>query len=98
MYLTWRGADGTDVGHRLGGQRDRRLSAYRSVPANTKNQTYLRENQLRFGEDLSAEDKETRAAVWPAVDTAAGKNGKKAYFVGRKAFVDRRDGERLSKR
>lgn len=48
---------------------------------------FLRANQLRFTEDLIASDRERRQLLWPAVDKAR-KEGKRAHFVGGRAFVD----------
>lgn len=44
-------------------------------------------NQLRFTEDLIAPDRERRQLLWPAVEKAQ-KEGKRAHFVGARAFVD----------
>ncbi|KAL1252080.1 hypothetical protein QQF64_019876 [Cirrhinus molitorella] len=48
---------------------------------------FLRSNQLRFTEDLIAPDRERRRVLWPAVEKAR-KEGKRAHFVGARAFVD----------
>lgn len=48
---------------------------------------FLRANQLRFTEDLTVPDRERRKLLWPAVDKAR-KEGKRAHFVGGRAFVD----------
>lgn len=48
---------------------------------------YLKNNQLRFKEDLTATDRATRSRLWPMVE-AARKKGDKAYFVGDKAYVN----------
>ncbi|KAK7120359.1 hypothetical protein R3I94_008722 [Phoxinus phoxinus] len=52
-----------------------------------KTSTYLRSKELRFGEDLTTMDKAIRRQLWPKVE-AARQVGKKAYFVGVRAFVD----------
>lgn len=91
-------AEGIDVAHRLGRRRDDNkpraviiLFAYRTLRdelwRNAKNNVYLRDNKLRFGEDLTKEDKDARAALWPIIEKARSA-GKKAYFVGRKGYVD----------
>ncbi len=48
---------------------------------------FLRTNQLRFSEDLIAPDRERRRLLWPAVEKAR-KEGKRAHFMGARAFVD----------
>lgn len=48
---------------------------------------YLNGNKLRFAEDLSAADRSTRNQLWPQVE-AARREGRRAYFVGARAFVD----------
>lgn len=48
---------------------------------------FLRANHLLFTEDLIATDRERRQLLWPAVDKAR-KEGKKAHFIGGRAFVD----------
>ncbi|KAK7925199.1 hypothetical protein WMY93_007509 [Mugilogobius chulae] len=90
-------AGGIDVVHRLGrrdGNKSRGiiiLFALRTlrdeVWRNAKTNAYLRENKLRFGEDLTKEDKDARAALWPIIEKAR-QDGKKAYYVGRKGYVD----------
>lgn len=44
-------------------------------------------NGLRFIEDLTAFDRERRQLLWPAVKKAR-KEGKRALFVGHRAFVE----------
>ncbi|ROI15540.1 hypothetical protein DPX16_0772 [Anabarilius grahami] len=51
-----------------------------AVWAAAKNSVYLRENGLRFREDLCKADRESRMKLWPLVDEAR-KAGKIAYFV-----------------
>lgn len=46
----------------------------------------LTSRKLRFGEDLTTKDKETRNRL-----DAARKEGKKAFFVGAKALIDGRE-------
>uniref|UniRef100_A0AAV2LFV9 Uncharacterized protein n=1 Tax=Knipowitschia caucasica TaxID=637954 RepID=A0AAV2LFV9_KNICA len=90
-------SEGIDVVHRLG-RRDANkprgviiLFALRSLRdeiwRSAKNNSYLRDNKLRFGEDLTKEDKDARAALWPIIEQAR-KDGKKAYFVGRRGYVE----------
>ncbi len=45
---------------------------------------------LRFKEDLTAADKEARKKLWPLVEKAR-KEGKRAHFVGNKAYVDNKE-------
>lgn len=52
-----------------------------------KKSSFLKEKKLRFAEDLTAVDKETRNQLWPSVE-AARKEGRRAYFVGTRAFLD----------
>lgn len=52
-----------------------------------KKSNFLKEKKLRFAEDLMAVDRETRSQLWPSVE-AARKEGRRAYFVGSRAFVD----------
>ncbi len=52
-----------------------------------KSSAYLKAKELRFGEDLTSMDKAIRKELWPKVE-AARQVGKKAYFVGVRAFVD----------
>lgn len=46
-----------------------------------KGSKYLSTKRLRFGEDLTAKDKEARHRLWPQIE-AARKEGKKAFFRG----------------
>lgn len=92
-----RAAERIDVAHRLGRRADNKnrsiiiLFTLRSVRDEiwraAKNNGYLREKKLRLGEDLTKEDKEKRAALWPIIERAR-KNGSKAYFVGVKGYID----------
>ncbi|ROL41441.1 hypothetical protein DPX16_6839 [Anabarilius grahami] len=52
-----------------------------------KSSEFLRANGLRFTEDLTAFDRERRQLLWPAVEKAR-KEGKRAHFVGHRAFVE----------
>ncbi|RXN35673.1 hypothetical protein ROHU_003627 [Labeo rohita] len=52
-----------------------------------KNSPYLTKHHLRFAEDLSPEDRERRNKLWPLVEKAR-QQGRRAYFVGPKAFID----------
>ncbi len=52
-----------------------------------KSSAYLKAKELRFGADLTSMDKAIRKELWPKVE-AARQVGKKAYFVGVRAFVD----------
>ncbi|KAL0202613.1 hypothetical protein M9458_000631, partial [Cirrhinus mrigala] len=55
-----------------------------------RNNSYLRENKLRFTEDFCEEDRERRKKLWPAVKSARDA-GKKAYFVRARAFVESKE-------
>ncbi|KAI2646220.1 Recombination-associated protein RdgC [Labeo rohita] len=57
---------------------------------NAENSDYLKECKLRFGEDLTNEEKASRALLWPYIQKAHNE-GKKAYFIGSKAYVDGRE-------
>lgn len=61
-----------------------------AVWAAAKNSAYLRENGLRFREDLCKADRESRMKLWPLVDEAR-KAGKIAYFVAGRAFVEKKE-------
>ena len=52
---------------------------------NAKKNDYLKKNNLRFKEDLTAFDKEARNRLWPMIERAK-KEGKSAYFAGAKAL------------
>lgn len=51
-----------------------------------KNSTFLKDNGLRFMEDFSPGDHERRRKLWPEVQKARAE-GKTAYFVGGRAFI-----------
>lgn len=55
-----------------------------------KRSDYLKTRKLHFKEDLSPEDRERRNQLWPQVEKAR-KEGKIAYFVGARAFVNRKE-------
>lgn len=55
-----------------------------------KKSDYLMAKKLRIKEDLSPEDRERRNQLWPIIEKAR-KEGKSAYFVGARAFVDRKE-------
>lgn len=92
-------AGGIDICHRVGprrteGNRPRPViirfatrEARDDVWEKSKKADVLKERHLRFSEDLTARDKESRAELWPQVDEAR-KAGKRAYFVGARAFID----------
>ncbi|XP_016326785.1 uncharacterized protein LOC107676675 [Sinocyclocheilus anshuiensis] len=61
-----------------------------AVWAAAKNSAFLRENGLRFREDLCKADRESRLKLWPLVDEAR-KAGKIAYFVAGRAFVEKKE-------
>lgn len=61
-----------------------------AVWAAAKNSSYLKENGLRFAEDLCKADRESRMKFWPLVSEAR-KAGKIAYFVGGRAFIERQE-------
>lgn len=55
-----------------------------------KHSTFLQENKLRFKEDFSPDDRARRNQLWPLVEKAR-KEGKIAYFVGARAFIERKE-------
>ncbi len=60
-----------------------------AVWAAAKNSAYLRENGLRFREDLCKADRESRMKMWPLVEEVR-KAGKIAYFVAGRAFAEKK--------
>lgn len=56
----------------------------------TKKNSYLKSHHLWFKQDLTTADKEKRERLWPKVDKAR-KEGKVAYFVGARAFVEKKE-------
>lgn len=95
-----------DSVHRLGQRRDSTSSSsplpraiimqftmrhFRDIIWKTaKRSEYLKTRKLRFKEDISPEDRERRNQLWPQVEKAR-KEGKIAYFVGARAFVNRKE-------
>lgn len=61
-----------------------------AVWAAAKKSSYLQDNGLRFAEDLCKADRESRQKLWPLVDKAR-KAGKAAYFVGGRAFIEKKE-------
>lgn len=57
---------------------------------NAKMNEYLENKRLRFKEDLTTADKEARTKLWPLVEKTH-KEGKQAYFVGNKAYIDKKE-------
>lgn len=94
--------DDIDIVHRLGrhqGNLNRpRTTIIRFTNRSTrdllwrvaKRSEYLKNNKLRFTEDLTAEDKATRNKLWPIIE-AAKKEGKKAHFAGTRVIIDGRE-------
>ncbi|KAK7938260.1 hypothetical protein WMY93_001586 [Mugilogobius chulae] len=89
--------DVVDTVHRLG---PRRLDTTRGVIIQfarrqlrdaiwraAKNSTFLKANNMKLAEDLTAEDREKRRRLWPLVENAR-KENKVAFFRGSRAFVD----------
>lgn len=95
---------GIDVVHRIGKVPEQRKNvkprpviirflsrtARDLVWRNAKANEYLVRKHLRFKEDLTAADKEARIKLWPLVEKAR-KEGQRAYFVGNKAYVDKKE-------
>ncbi|KAK7878416.1 hypothetical protein WMY93_034339 [Mugilogobius chulae] len=52
-----------------------------------KTSSFLKENHLKFAEDLSKEDRERRSKLWPLIEKARNE-GKKAYYVGCRGFIN----------
>lgn len=52
-----------------------------------KNNAFLNNKGLRFTEDLTKEDRENRNKLWPLIKSARDE-GKAAYFVGGRGFVN----------
>lgn len=95
--------DAIDVVHRIGKRPELRNATPRPVIIrflsrttrdlvwrNAKTNEYLERKHLRFKEDLTTADKEARTKLWPLVKKAR-KEGKRAYFVGNKAYVDKKE-------
>lgn len=49
--------------------------------------SFLKDNNLKFAEDLSKEDRERRSQLWPLIEKAR-KEGKPAFYVGCRGFVN----------
>lgn len=83
-------SDVIDVVHRLGkmqqGGADRPRVTIMQFWKAAKNSSFLKESGLRFMEDFSAGDRERRRKLWPEVQKARAE-GKTAYFVGGRAFI-----------
>ncbi len=96
--------DGVDVVHRIGRLKDARESStprpviIRFISRSerdlvwklSKANNLLSIKHLRFKEDLTAADKEACKKLWPLVEKAR-KEGKRAHFVGNKAYVDNKE-------
>ncbi|KAK7939162.1 hypothetical protein WMY93_002488 [Mugilogobius chulae] len=52
-----------------------------------KNSVFLKTNNMKLAEDLTAEDREKRRRLWPLIEKAR-KENKLAFFRGSRAFVD----------
>ncbi|KAI7791750.1 hypothetical protein IRJ41_006915 [Triplophysa rosa] len=52
-----------------------------------KKSQFLKNNNLRFAEDLTSSDRERRRILWPKVKEARAA-GKSAYYIGARAFID----------
>ncbi len=78
-----------DIVHRLGRKIEGNATRGRTVIIQflSRSSAYLKAKELRFGENLTSMDKAIHKELWPKVE-AARQVGKKAYFVGVRAFVD----------
>lgn len=92
-------AQGIEIVHRLG-KRDHSKRSPRNIIIRfssrplrdavwkaAKQSQFLKNNRLRFAEDLTAEDREKRRALWPRIEEARAR-GDKAYFIAGRAFVN----------
>lgn len=89
-------SEAVDVAHRLGRPMSGRARAIIILFAlrwvrdfiwkSAKNSDYLKECKICFGEDLTKEEKASRALLWPYVQKARNE-GKKAYYIGSKAYI-----------
>ncbi|CAL9699537.1 unnamed protein product [Knipowitschia caucasica] len=53
-----------------------------------KTSPFLKDHRdLKFAEDLSKEDRDRRSKLWPIIEKARSE-GKKAYYVGCRGFID----------
>ncbi|CAI5685939.1 unnamed protein product [Oreochromis niloticus] len=89
----------SDVVHRLGryseAQKKPRLVIIRFVTRSArdliwrkaKNCSFLKENHMRFTEDLSSADRAIREKLWPLID-APRKEGKRAHFAGVHVIIE----------
>lgn len=91
---------GIDVIHRVGKCQDESSNIHRAVIIRftsriaqdtlwkvTKKCDYLKNNWLRFKEDLTAADRENHSKLWPAVEEAQ-KRGEKANYMGNRAYIN----------
>lgn len=88
-----------DVAHRLGKSSSDHstprpiiirfsLRSYRdAVWKSAKNHPFMRDNKLRFAEDLSQLVKDARLKMWPLIKKARSE-GKPAYYIGARAFIN----------
>jgi len=88
-----------DIAHRVGFKRPNEsrpraviirfvVRRYReAVWKAAKNNPFLQNHGLHFTEDLTKEDRESRQKLWPLIKKAR-EDGKSAYFVGGRGFVD----------
>lgn len=90
--------DVVDTVHRLGRRGDNTkpcaviMQFYSRVIRNAlwkaaKNPQFLKDNKLRFAEDLTSLDRERRKSLWPRVREARAA-GKMAYYVGAHAYIE----------
>lgn len=88
-----------DIAHRLGRFNDKQKMPRTTIIRFTnrssrdlvwrmaKNSSFLKENRLRFTEDLTTADKALREKLWPIIE-AAKKEGKKAHFAGVRVIIE----------
>ncbi len=86
-----------DIVHRVGKRSEvkHRPVIIRFIVRSTRDllwETYKRSEHhlsrgVKFAEELTAKDKDTRVRLWPLIE-AARKEGKKAFFVGAKVIID----------
>lgn len=99
MNDNMRVAEGIDIVHRLG-RKDPNKTTPRNIIIqfssrtlrdalwkSAKKSTYLKDNNMRFAEDLTAADREQRRLLWPLVKDARAQ-GKTAYFIAGRAFAN----------
>lgn len=92
-------AEGIDIVHRIN-KRDHTKKTPRNIIVQflsrtvrdalwraAKQSTFLKDNNLRFAEDLTTADRESRRLLWPLVKEARAQ-GKTAYFIAGRAFVN----------